>query len=86
MTKRIWLAEGLPTPRCVRLAADAAAARALRAVPDQLGLPLVVKPPREGSSIGITKVAGYSQMQDAVRSPRSTTPTCCARSSSTATR
>src|SRR4029079_13692434 len=28
--------------------------------------PLVVKPPREGSSIGITKVAGYSQMQDAV--------------------
>jgi D-alanine-D-alanine ligase len=35
-------------------------------VPDVLGLPLVVKPPREGSSIGITKVAGYSQMQDAV--------------------
>ena len=38
----------------------------MRAVPDVLGLPLVVKPPREGSSIGITKVAGYSQMQDAV--------------------
>ena len=36
------------------------------AVPDTLGLPLIVKPPREGSSIGITKVAGYSQMQDAV--------------------
>jgi D-alanine-D-alanine ligase len=35
-------------------------------VPDQLGLPLVVKPPREGSSIGITKVQGYSQIQDAV--------------------
>jgi D-alanine-D-alanine ligase len=31
-----------------------------------VGLPLIVKPPREGSSIGITKVAGYSQMQDAV--------------------
>ena len=38
----------------------------LRAVPDVLGLPLIVKPPREGSSIGITKVAGYSQMQGAV--------------------
>jgi D-alanine-D-alanine ligase len=35
-------------------------------VPDELGLPLIVKPPREGSSIGVTKVAGYSQMQDAV--------------------
>jgi len=66
MTKRIWLAEGLPTPRFVRLAADQQQRENLRAVPDVLGLPLVVKPPREGSSIGITKVAGYSQMQDAV--------------------
>jgi D-alanine-D-alanine ligase len=66
MTKRVWLAEGLPTPRFVRLAADQQQRENLRAVPDVLGLPLVVKPPREGSSIGITKVAGYSQMQDAV--------------------
>jgi D-alanine-D-alanine ligase len=66
MTKRIWLAEGLPTPRFVRLAADQQQRENLRAVPDVLGLPLIVKPPREGSSIGITKVAGYSQMQDAV--------------------
>jgi D-alanine-D-alanine ligase len=36
-------------------------------VPDTLGLPLIVKPPREGSSIGISKVKGYSQMQDAVK-------------------
>jgi D-alanine-D-alanine ligase len=27
---------------------------------------VIVKPPREGSSIGVTKVEGYSQMQDAV--------------------
>ena len=67
MTKRVWLAEGLPTPRFVRLAADEQhAASSVRAVPDELGLPLIVKPPREGSSIGVTKVAGYSQMQDAV--------------------
>jgi len=66
MTKRIWLAEGLPTPKFVRLAADQQQREQLRAVPDVLGLPLVVKPPREGSSIGITKVTGYSQMQDAV--------------------
>ena len=62
MTKRVWLAEGLPTPRCVRLAPDEQARERVRAVPDELGLPLIVKPPREGSSIGITKVAGYSQM------------------------
>ena len=34
--------------------------------PDEIGLPLIVKPPREGSSIGVTKVQGYSEMQDAV--------------------
>jgi D-alanine-D-alanine ligase len=66
MTKRVWIAEGLPTPRFVRLAEGEQAREQLRAVPDVLGLPLVVKPPREGSSIGITKVAGYSQMQGAV--------------------
>jgi D-alanine-D-alanine ligase len=66
MTKRVWLAEGLPTPKFVRLAADQQQREQLRAVPDVLGLPLVVKPPREGSSIGISKVLGYSQMQDAV--------------------
>ena len=66
MTKRVWAAEGLPTPRWVRLAADAQQREDLRAVPDRLGLPLIVKPPREGSSIGVTKVLGYSQMQDAV--------------------
>ncbi len=66
MTKRIWQAEGLPTPRYVRLAFDQQSREQVLAVPDVLGLPLIVKPPREGSSIGVTKVEGYSQMQDAV--------------------
>ncbi len=66
MTKRVWLAEGLPTPRYVRLAPDEQTLERVRGVPDDLGLPLIVKPPREGSSIGVTKVLGYSQMQDAV--------------------
>jgi D-alanine-D-alanine ligase len=38
----------------------------VRAIPDDLGLPLIVKPAREGSSIGVAKVQGYSEMQDAV--------------------
>ena len=66
MTKRVWLAEGLPTPRYVCLAPEDQARERIRKVPDDLGLPLIVKPPREGSSIGVTKVAGYSEMQEAV--------------------
>ncbi|MFN5177073.1 D-alanine--D-alanine ligase [Limnohabitans sp.] len=66
MTKRVWLTEGLPTPRWLRLSGKDLQRETIRNVPDQLGLPLVVKPPREGSSIGITKVQGYSQIQDAV--------------------
>jgi len=66
MTKRIWQADGLSTPKYVRLAADQQGHDQVRVVPDVLGLPLIVKPPREGSSIGVTKVSGYSQMQDAV--------------------
>ena len=66
MTKRVWLAENLPTPRYQWLSPEQRTREHIRAVPDALGLPLIVKPPREGSSIGITKVAGYSQMQGAV--------------------
>ena len=67
MTKRVWLAEGLPTPRYVWLAPDQRTRERVREVPDDLGLPLIVKPPREGSSIGITKVKGYSDIADAVQ-------------------
>ncbi len=67
MTKRIWQADGLPTPRYVRLASDQQGHEQIRAVPDLLGLPLIVKPPHEGSSIGVTKVSAYTEMQDAVR-------------------
>ena len=67
MSKRVFVAEGLPTPRWLWLAPERQAREDVVAVPDTLGLPLIVKPPREGSSIGITKVKGYSQMQDAVK-------------------
>ena len=57
MTKRIWLAEGLPTPawRQVHSAADTRAAFAA------LGSPMIVKPVREGSTIGLTKVTSPEQ-------------------------
>ncbi len=66
MTKRIWQADGLPTPKYVRLAWDQQSREQVMAVPGVLGLPLIVKPPREGSSIGVTKVTAQAQMQDAV--------------------
>ena len=57
MTKRIWIAEGLSTPawRQVRSAAETRAAFA------DLGSPMIVKPVREGSTIGLTKVITLEQ-------------------------
>ncbi|MDR7095944.1 D-alanine--D-alanine ligase [Hydrogenophaga laconesensis] len=57
MTKRIWVAEGLSTPawRQVRSADEAVAAF------KALGSPMIVKPVREGSTIGLTKVTSEAQ-------------------------
>ncbi len=67
MTKRAWQAEGLPTPRHVLLRrSEHDAAQRQLSVPDELGLPLIVKPAREGSSLGLTKVIEPSQMPAAV--------------------
>jgi D-alanine-D-alanine ligase len=66
MTKRVWSSFGLPTPRSVTLDAAQQTRERLRTVPDELGLPLIVKAPHEGSSIGVVKVNGYSEVQGAV--------------------
>ena len=56
-TKRIWQTHGLPTPgfSLARSGADVLAASR------RLGLPLAVKPSREGSTIGFTKVVSEDQ-------------------------
>lgn len=51
-TKLLWEASGIPTPRWVRLEAATDFAAAVRT----LGLPIMVKPVCEGSSIGMSKV------------------------------
>ena len=86
MTKRVWIAEGLPTPRYVALRAGEQRRERLLGVPDDLGLPLIVKPPHEGSSIGVSKVTGIHRCRPPSNWPRATTPRCCARSSSRATK
>ena len=62
MTKRIWLSHGLPTPRFMTLDKGASAAQ-LRRIPEELGLPLMLKAPHEGSTIGISKIESAAAMQ-----------------------
>ncbi len=57
MTKRIWRFEGLPTPAW----AQVKSAQETRAAFAQLGAPMIVKPAREGSTIGLTKVIDAAQ-------------------------
>jgi D-alanine-D-alanine ligase len=66
MTKRVLLSEGLPTPKYVLLRRGAYSGADVDAIPGDLGLPLIVKPAREGSSIGLTKVTQRSGMAQAV--------------------
>ena len=66
MTKRIWSALGLSTPASVWLPPEEQSESRLARIPGELGLPLIVKPPREGSSIGVTKVTAAADLPAAV--------------------
>ena len=57
-TKMIWIASKLPTPRYRILSAD----DDWKAVARELGLPLIVKPANEGSTLGLTKVTAVKQL------------------------
>ena len=63
MSKRVWLSHALPTPRFVVLDAKATSDELLQQVTDELGLPLMLKAPHEGSSIGISKVTFATEMR-----------------------
>ncbi len=60
-TKRIWKAEGLPTPdfRVLESVADAQAAAR------HFGYPFIIKPAADGSSVGVTKVKSAGQIEQA---------------------
>lgn len=61
-SKQVWQALGLPTPdyRVLRPGDDVAAAAA------ELGLPVIVKPAREGSSVGVSRVHVEADLEQAV--------------------
>ncbi len=60
-SKQIWRAQGLPTPDHMVLKYAQDCHEAVQ----QLGLPLIVKPVMEGSSIGMTKVEAAADMEAA---------------------
>jgi D-alanine-D-alanine ligase len=59
-TKLIWRGLGLPTPEAVLMVDERGLQQA-----DALGYPLIVKPSREGSSIGMTKVSERTELESA---------------------
>jgi len=62
-TKYAWLGQGLPTPGYCTLTD----ATDFDAVIKQYGLPLMIKPAHEGSSIGMSKVTKADQLEPAYR-------------------
>lgn len=60
-TKLVWLASGLPTPRHEVIRNDSN----WTDVAARLGLPLIVKPARVGSTLGLTKVAKTTDLRTA---------------------
>jgi D-alanine-D-alanine ligase len=61
MTKRVWLEAGLPTPGYRALTDVSEVAAAAKA----LGLPLMMKAPHEGSTLGIVKATAVSELAQA---------------------
>jgi len=66
MTKRIWAAQGLATPESVVLSPIDRNAIHIDDLVGKLGLPFIVKPPHEGSSIGVSKVLHAGQARAAL--------------------
>ncbi|SEO74636.1 D-alanine--D-alanine ligase [Aquisalimonas asiatica] len=57
-TKQVWRGAGLPTPEYMELRPETPAADVIAA----LGTPLIVKPAREGSSIGMSRVTTEAEL------------------------
>lgn len=61
MTKQIWRHHGLPTPDS-QILTDG---DDLETIASELGLPVIVKPPHEGSTLGLTRVERPEEMRAA---------------------
>lgn len=61
-TKQVWLSLDLPTPRYARLKPGSD----VRAAAQRLGLPVIIKPSCEGSSVGVSRVFNESDLDEAL--------------------
>ena len=64
VAKRLLKAAGVPVARSVTI--EEGAVPPLTALEDQLGLPLFIKPARQGSSVGVAKVNGSQEFERAL--------------------
>ncbi len=64
VAKRLLKAAGVPVARSVTIEEDAAPS--LTSLEDQLGLPIFIKPARQGSSVGVAKVNGSQEFERAL--------------------
>lgn len=62
MTKRLFIEQNIPTPKYV----EVRDAEDLQAAVKQLGLPMILKPAHEGSTIGLTKIENTEQLDEAL--------------------
>ncbi len=73
LSKVIASSAGVPVPQCVTMSAHDAKVRLDEGTADwsemieKLGLPLIVKPARNGSSVGVTLVEDAARMNEAVK-------------------
>ncbi|SDY63430.1 D-alanine-D-alanine ligase [Lysobacter sp. yr284] len=61
-TKQVWIGSGLPTPRFKRIAKGDDVHAAAR----EIGLPVIIKPSCEGSSVGVSRVLADADIDQAV--------------------
>jgi len=62
ISKQVWIQHGLPTAKFVQVTAESNS----DAVIAELGLPVIIKPVNEGSSIGMTKVKSADELKQAI--------------------
>ncbi|MBL0029633.1 MAG: D-alanine--D-alanine ligase [Rhodanobacteraceae bacterium] len=67
-TKQVWQTLGLPTAKYAVI--DALHPRSAPAIVDELGLPLIVKPSHESSTVGIARAFSLAELEAGIESAR----------------
>lgn len=76
LTKRLFIGNGVPTPKWkqYQITDDTSIAEAAEEIAEQLPFPIIVKPNDGGSTVGLTKVSLFSELADALAKAAKLTP------------